>query len=236
MKRLILAVAGTVAIGSVSAWAADLPSRPMTPAAIMAPVPAYNWTGIYLGINGGYGFGKQDPLSLFSNDYDAFNYDASGWLVGGTFGAQIQSGHVVIGVEADIDWTNIEGLATGPVIKLGVLQGTGTLSSKVSSISTLRTRIGYAQDNLLFYGTIGVAVVDSTSTFTQTVGFTCGTTVPCSSKSDLHAGLAAGAGVEYGFTPSLSAKFEYLWIGAGAGNTLKENITRAGLNWRFGGN
>jgi hypothetical protein len=34
----------------------------------------------------------------------------------------------------------------------------------------------------------------------------------------------------------MSAKFEYLWIGAGAGNTLKENVTRAGLNWRFGGN
>jgi opacity protein-like surface antigen len=60
------------------------------------------------------------------------------------------------------------------------------------------------------------------------VGFTCGTTVPCNSKSAYTQGLAAGAGVEYGFTTSLSAKAEYLWIGAGAGNTLKENIIRAG--------
>ena len=72
-------------------------------------VPVYNWTGIYLGINGGYTFGKQDPLSLISNNYSAFDYNANGWLFGGTFGAQIQSGHVVIGIEGDIDWTNIKG-------------------------------------------------------------------------------------------------------------------------------
>jgi opacity protein-like surface antigen len=46
--------------------------------------------------------------------------------------------------------------------------------------------------------------------------------------------LAAGAGIEYGITQNLSAKGEWIWIGAGAGNTLKDNLLRAGLNWRFG--
>lgn len=234
LKSSIAAVA--LLAGSFAATAADLPPRPSQ---VGAPVivPTYNWTGIYLGINGGYGFGNQEPLSLFSNDYNAFNYSANGWLIGGTFGAQIQSGHVVIGIEGDIDWANITGSGTAPVVKLGNVLGTGTLSSKVDSISTLRTRVGYALDNWLFYGTAGVAVTNSSSTFTQTVGFTCNDgVVPCSSKSGYHAGIAAGAGVEYGLTPSLSTKLEYLWIGAGAGNTLSENMIRAGLNWRFGAN
>jgi outer membrane immunogenic protein len=238
MKRALLATVAMIAVASTSALAADLPSRAMPPAAIV-PLPlVYNWTGIYFGINGGYGFGKQDPLSLFSNDYNSFEYTANGWLAGGTLGAQIQSGHVVIGIESDLDWANISGSGTTTVTKLGVIQGTGSLSSKVTAISTLRTRVGYAMDNWLFYGTVGLAATKATSTFTQGVGILCNTPgqVPCNSKSDLHAGLAAGAGVEYGFTPNLSGKLEYIWLGAGATNTLKENILRAGLNWRFGGN
>jgi outer membrane immunogenic protein len=233
--KFSIAAGCLVAVGSLEASAADLPPRP-TPMPVTAMVPVYNWTGIYLGINGGYTFGKQDPLSLISDNYSAFNYDANGWLAGGTFGAQIQSGHVVIGIEGDIDWTNIKGSGTGPVRFLGTT-GTGTLSSDVSAISTLRTRVGYAQDNWLFYGTAGVAATKASSSFTQGVGIFCNTatTPACTSKSSLHPGLAAGLGVEYGITPNVSAKFEWVWIGAGAGNTLYENMMRVGLNYRFGG-
>ena len=180
---------------------------------------------------------KARPAQFVLGDFNSFEYSANGWLFGGTFGAQIQSGHVVIGVEGDLDWTNFKGSGTGPVNKLGGgVTGTATLSSKVSAISTLRTRIGYAENNWLFYATVGLAVTKATSEYTQTVGFVCGgTTVPCTSKSDLHPGVAAGAGVEYGITQNVSAKLEYLWLGAGATNTLKENMVRAGLNYRFGG-
>jgi outer membrane immunogenic protein len=231
--RRILAVVAFVALSSASAFAADLPMQAYKSAPIVAPV--YNWTGIYVGANAGYGSGKQDPLGLFSNDFARFNYTLSGGMIGGTFGAQIQSGHVVLGLEGDIDWTSMRGSGSGSVVKFGVLQGTATISSKVSVIDTLRTRIGYAQDNWLFYGTVGVALTNDTSSFTQTVGFTCNTgVVACTSKVDWHAGLAAGAGVEYGLTPNLSTKLEYLWVGAGAGNTLYENMFRVGLNYRFG--
>ena len=117
MKELLkssIAAACILITGSLVTSAADLPPRP-TPMPATAMVPVYNWTGIYLGINGGYAFGKQDPLSLISDNYSAFNYSANGWLAGGTFGAQIQSGHVVMGLEGDIDWTNIKGSGTGPV-------------------------------------------------------------------------------------------------------------------------
>jgi outer membrane immunogenic protein len=181
-----------------------------------------------LGANVGYGSGKQDPLGLFSNDFTRFNYTLSGGMIGGTFGAQIQSGHAVMGLEGDLDWSSMRGSGSGPVVKLGVFQGTATISSNVSSIGTLRTRIG---------GTVGVALTNDTSSFIQTVGFTCNTgVVPCSSKAGWHAGLAAGAGIEYGgLTPNLSTKLEYLWVGAGAANTLYENMVRVGLNYRFGG-
>src|ERR1700712_2571881 len=116
------------------------------------------------------------------------------------------------------------------------MPGTATIASKVSMIDTLRTRIGYAQDNLLFYGTVGVALTNDTSSFPQTVGFACNTgVVACNSKSDWHAGLAAGAGMENGLTPNIRTKLELLLVGAGAANTLYENMVRVGLNYRFGG-
>jgi len=195
----------------------------------------YNWTGIYLGLNGGYAFGTHDPLSLFSSNFNAFSYNANGGLIGGTFGAQIQSGNVVMGLEADIDWTNISGSGTGPVGGIGPIVGTGTLSSTTSVLTTLRARTGFAWENWLFYATTGLTLDNTTSTFTQTTGFQCGTDFPCTSKANLHLGMALGGGIEYGILPFLSAKVEYLWLGAGAVNTMYGNLIRAGVNFRFGG-
>jgi outer membrane immunogenic protein len=64
---------------------------------------------------------SRNPLGLFSDDFAAFNYTLSGGMVGGTVGSQIQSGHVVMGLEGDIDWTSMTGSGTGSVVKLGVL-------------------------------------------------------------------------------------------------------------------
>jgi outer membrane immunogenic protein len=236
MKKILTSTTAALALLATSlvAQAADLPAQAYVGAPVVAAV--YNWTGIYIGANVGYGTGKQDPLGLFSNDFDRFDYTLSGGMIGGTFGAQIQSGHVVLGLEGDVDWTSMSGAGSGSVVKLGVLQGMGTIASKVSGIDTLRARVGYAYDNWLLYGTAGVALTNDTASFTQTVGFACNNgIVPCSSKADWHAGVAAGAGIEYGITQNLSAKVEYLWVGAGAVDTLKENMVRAGLNWRFGG-
>ena len=241
MKRFLSAIAaGFVSFATcIAAQAADLPPEPAYKAPIVVPVPVYNWTGIYLGINGGYGFGQQTPGSLFGDSFSAFNYNGNGWMGGITAGAQLQSGRTVIGLEADIDWANITGSGTGPVAFNGAPIGTATVSSSLSSISTARARVGYALDNWLFYATGGLAVTNEKSSLTGPVGFVCGTgafnSPPCGSLADLHLGLAAGAGVEYGITQNLSAKAEWIWIGAGAGNTLKENMLRAGLNFRFGG-
>ena len=96
--RSALLVASAIALAQ-TALAADLPQRP-APAPLLAPAPVYNWTGIYLGLNGGGGWGHQDPLNLITNRFDGASVDFSGGVFGGTAGAQIQSGHVVIGFEA----------------------------------------------------------------------------------------------------------------------------------------
>jgi outer membrane immunogenic protein len=78
----------------------------------LAPTPVYNWTGIYFGLNGGGGWGSQDPLNLITNRFDGRSLGFSGGVFGGTAGAQIQSGHAVLGFEADLDWTGLKGTST----------------------------------------------------------------------------------------------------------------------------
>ena len=90
MKKLLLASVGLLAFGVASASAADIPRGQAMPT--KAPVyvaPPYNWTGSYVGINGG----------------GAFN--TTGGLVGGTLGYNYQVGQVVYGLEGDMDWSNI---------------------------------------------------------------------------------------------------------------------------------
>jgi hypothetical protein len=82
---------------------------PANQAPKMPAVAVDTWTGIYFDVNGGYGFGQSTPMSLISDIFSAFNYNSNGWLVAGTAGAQILSGHTIIGIEADIDWANITG-------------------------------------------------------------------------------------------------------------------------------
>ncbi len=113
MKRVLrsIAVGSALVATCVAAQAADLPMPPayQTPPVV---VPVYNWTGFYVGVNGGYGWGNQDPFNLLTNRFDQFSVPFSGGMFGGTFGGQIQSGRVVMGIEADIDWANINGSAT----------------------------------------------------------------------------------------------------------------------------
>src|SRR5271169_3052763 len=92
IKRFLLTTSVVVAFAAAvqTAKATDLPMRAPT-VQIMSPVSVYNWTGIYVGLNGGYGFGSVDPLTLFSNNFNSLNSSANGWLAGGTMGAQIQS-------------------------------------------------------------------------------------------------------------------------------------------------
>ena len=115
MKRMLFAGAMMLA-ATGSTLAADLPPSmpppppPRAPAAYVpiAP-PMYNWGGIYIGINGGYGFGSSNWSGGGSS---TGNFNIQGPVAGGTLGANFQTGQFVFGIEGDGDWSNIKGSAS----------------------------------------------------------------------------------------------------------------------------
>lgn len=239
MNRICtLAVAATASLVIAGhSDAADLPNAP-TYKAPVATAAVYNWTGFYIGGNAGYGWGNQDPLVLFSNRFDRQSFDISGGMIGGTIGAQIQQGYVVLGLEGDLDWANVTGSSTMTPSILGIGQGvTLNVSSKISAIGTARARVGVAVNNVLLYATGGGAFVKSSASGTVIAGVPCGTlgVLPDCSGSSWRPGIAAGLGLEWGFTPNWSLKAEYLYtavVGSGV-STDKLNTVRTGINYRF---
>ena len=217
--------------------AADLPTRPAyAPAPMMSPTPVYNWTGIYVGLNGGYGWGSQDPLNIITNRFDGTSLGFSGGLFGGTVGAQIQSGHVVIGFEADLDWANMRGSGTFvPTIGGGIISPAVNATTNIDWESTARVRVGYANDNWLFYATGGMAILGAKTSITTAGGASCATLIASCTGFSKQIGAALGAGVEYGITQNVSAKLEYLYITAASLDVSHHSEIRLGVNYRFGG-
>lgn len=77
-----------------------------------APVMMPTWTGTYVGINGGYGWGRSDQSGFGISTGD---YDLHGGLAGVTYGGNWQAGHVVLGFESDFDWAHIKGNMTNVI-------------------------------------------------------------------------------------------------------------------------
>src|ERR1700684_4069030 len=205
MKRVFLALVGLAALTGTAA-AADLPPR-MAPAPYYkapAEVQVYNWTGFYIGINGGGGFGRSDWDSIGSS------FDVSGVLVGGTVGYNYQFGQAVVGVEGDIDWAHING-TTNTACPFGC-------KTTDNWLSTVRGRIGYAADRFMPFITGGGAFGDIKA---NTPGF---------SGSDDRAGWTIGGGLEFALAQNWTAKAEYLYVDLGkfncsCGAATNENVS-----------
>ena len=219
----------------LAANAADLPMRPapVTPAAAV-----YNWTGFYVGLNGGGGWGRQDPLEVISGRFDRVSFDLRGGFIGGTMGAQIQQGAVVLGVEGDLAWADISGSGVVTPAILGVpLPITLSVANKIDALGTARIRFGMGMNNLLFYGTAGAAFLRESATGTRVAGVACGTAGVIVSCGESHwkPGLAVGLGTEYAFTPNWSVKGEYLYVvGVGTGVSKDNlNLLKLGANYKF---
>ena len=234
-RHILFAATAVLAIGLAPfAQAADLSVPYKAPVPMAAP--SYNWTGFYLGVNGGYGWGQQDPFNIITNRFDSVNVNFSGGIFGGTAGAQIQMAHVVLGLESDIDWANIKGSSTVSATGFGAPFGPFNASTSITSVSTARARVGYAQDNWLWYATGGAAILRAKTDLTTVAGGTvCGTAGLNCSGASRRVGAALGAGVEYGFAPNWSLKAEYLYIAAAALEISHVNEFRLGVNYRFGG-
>jgi outer membrane immunogenic protein len=198
-----------VALGIVAgpAGAADVRPGPNY-AAPYAPatIRSYSWMGPYLGINAGYQWGTvtnspAEPHGFAGGIQGGYNY---------------QTGQFVFGGETDI--------------QLSAADDTFAAWKFANPwFGTLRGRAGVALNNILFYGTGGVAYGGGRA---QRAGV---------SESNTHLGWTAGLGLEVGFTPNWSAKAEYLYVdlnerayrAVGIQNAFESNLLRFGVNYRF---
>ena len=218
MKKMLLMTVGFAALGMAPAVAADLAARTYTKAPVVAPLPT--WAGFYIGAMGGYA------------SEDSSNFGMKGGFAGGTLGYNWQMGSLVLGVEADAAWSDISASVGIP--------GLVSADSKIRDLGTVRGRIGYAVDQVLFYGTGGFAWADNKLS-ANALGFGF-------SDSQVHTGWVVGAGVEYMFAPHWSLKGEYLYrsfgsedytfsgggfAGTVSSGTLNLHSGQVGVNYHF---
>src|SRR5207344_1082197 len=199
MRRLArTALLSTIAsLFSLSALAADLPAR-MEPAAPVAYVPAFSWTGFYLG--GALGWIGTNPeyttgaVVLGTPFVVSSSSSRNGLSYGILSGYNYQVGQVVLGVEGDFTgWT------VGKVRYTAITGDFLTAQSKWGG--SIRGRLGYAADRALFYLTGGAAFV-SNETSIPTTGISIG-------GDGTRLGWTAGGGVDYAFTNNWFTGIEY---------------------------
>jgi outer membrane immunogenic protein len=205
MKKILVAAAALVAVGSAPALAADLPARVYTKApAVVAPI--YNWGGFYIGLNGGGGSAHKcwDINSVIGVAVPSTRegcHDATGGMVGGQIGYRWQAAQWVFGLEAQGDWTNFKGsntsllLAPFPIL---------TNNSKVDALGLFTGQVGYAWNNVLWYVKGGAAVASD-----KYYGSITGTGLVIDRASETRWGGVVGTGIEIGFAPNWSVAFEY---------------------------
>ncbi|CAN7635308.1 porin family protein [Rhizobium rhizogenes] len=230
MHKLLGSTAFLFAFGLASAsYAADLSVE--TPPVAPIEQPVFTWTGFYVGVNGGGGFGVHDDYGLHSGDTFLGKFgklEGSGFFGGGQIGYNYQvDPNWVVGLEADFQGANIN----------DSLSNDGARgSSKINWFGTVRPRVGYAYDTTLFYATGGLAYghIDYKGSLAGVGSF---------DEDKTKVGWVLGAGVEHAFTDHVTAKLEYQYIDFGKFNAGGDNLwskatpdfhsIRVGLNYKF---
>jgi outer membrane immunogenic protein len=200
MMRMICGAAA-IATAAGGAAAADFP-----PYTVPAPIRTYSWTGPYLGGNLGYQWGNTTR-----------NPTRPAGIAGGVQGGyNWQTGALVFGGEADLDLSAASDRFA---------------PWKFSNpwFGTLRGRVGYSLNNILFYTTLGLAFGGGHAEY---VG---------ASEHKTHLGWTAGGGMEVGLTSNWTVRAEYLFIDlstrpyalTGTSNGLESSVLRLGIHYRF---
>jgi outer membrane immunogenic protein len=226
----------SIMAGAGAAGAADLGVK--APPNVATPVYLSDWTGFYIGVNGGYGWGDTtfDGRSWL-------NAKPQGGLVGGHAGYNWQYGSMVGGLEVDFDGADIkQSSVTSGVLTVPALNNQAFPLSrqfKIDELATARARLGYViLPSLLAYGTAGAAWGHSSADFS-------GGPVFASTNADLF-GWAAGAGLEYKLVEHLLLRAEYLHYDFAKASydranivphtvnaTTQVDVARAGLSYKF---
>ena len=238
----LLGAAAALAMFAGAAQAADFPT-PASP----------SWTGGYIGVVGGYGWGDSDFDADVVNSADNTDVldsmngsiDVDGFLLGGQAGYDHDFGNgMVLGVAGDMTWSGMDGdtcvnVAPGCVGDPDDSYG----FAEINWIATVRARAGFSTGPALFYGTGGLAIADADASAT----FIEGDTDPRRSDSNTHLGWVIGAGAEYRMTQKMSLGAEYLHVELGreeytmrgtavdilSDSDLTLDIVRASLNYHF---
>jgi outer membrane immunogenic protein len=239
MRRLGLALLASTAFVGAAAAADIQAARPVYKAPVLAPVPVYNWTGFYVGVNAGYSWGQQDN---FIGGAPIGTNNVNGFIGGGQIGYNWQVNQIVFGLEADFQGSGQKGDGSFTGAPGIIPASTFTYTDKLDWFGTVRGRVGYAFDRWLPYVTGGWAYGHGSLSGAATGGVT-----GAGSVSNTYSGWTVGGGLEYAFLNNWSAKIEYLYVDFGNGPSvtlapsaavlssgkLTDNIVRVGLNYKF---
>jgi outer membrane immunogenic protein len=230
------------------AVAADMPVKAPVYKAAPAYVPAFSWTGCYIGAHVGYGWG---PLSWFDVDPDTdgggdepllTSHKQRGAIGGGQVGCNYQVSSFLLGIEGDIAASNVKG-------KSSVTTDDGVsiiYETKIHWLATLALRGGLVYDRFLIYGKGGFAFARSDYKWLNNEPNTF-------TASDTRTGWLVGIGGEYALTNNWTAKVEYNYIDLGNKDIhglstdsdptsgpeetyrvkTRLNVIKAGLNYKF---
>src|ERR1700722_3010265 len=232
-KNILIGAVAALLLAPTAALAADLPMKAVAPIA-----PIYDWTGFYIGATAGGSIGASDHIDRATGLSDANGYNITGGLGGGTIGYNWQVSRFVVGFEGDGSW----GSEYGSNTDIGAVGNPAFLSfTKETWVATARVRVGYAVDNLLFYGTGGYAAAGAEAGIKD-----ANTLALLASTTSTHRGWKAGGGLGWGNARNRSAKFEMLYMklnsttfntvqGEGPRSVpLNDTIARVGINYLFG--
>src|SRR4051794_39563221 len=197
MKKLVLLVIGIAGLAA-PASAADMAVKAAPPPPMVAPI--YNWTGFYIGANGGWGENHNcvDFINGAGVAVASGCRDRSGGLIGGQLGYCWQANQFVFGLEAQGDWADLSNQ------RVSLIDPTLSTRTKTSAIGLFTGQIGYAWDASLFFLKGGAAVTDNRFSILDTV-----TGIELAATTATRWGAAVGVGWEYGFTPNWSFGIEY---------------------------
>lgn len=221
MKTLwsVCVVLAASSIGS-PAVADDQPASPLYPQPVAAA--SSNWSGFYLGGHLGGGFGTSGVSVVRKSAGNSTTFiqflggtGTSGFLGGGQLGYNYQlDNNIVIGAEADITGAAVSGRG-GTVMASAVppIAPGGYVSGRTDFITDVTGRIGYANDQWLYYAKGGAAWSHNSYDVVTSTGVDW-------HWDGVHSGWTVGGGIEWLFRPGWSAKAEYQYYDFGGPGTL----------------
>ena len=201
MKKVLLSTVALIAFAAPAA-AADLAARPYVKAPPAPIAVVYDWSGFYIGANGGWGSSRKcwdftTPAGTFVVAEGC--HDATGGTAGGQIGYRWQTGTWVFGLEAQGNWADFQGS------NVSLIDPTLRNQSRIDAFGLFTGQVGYAANNVLLYVKGGAAVTsDKYRSYTIATN-----TIAGSTGDDSRWGGVVGVGLEYGFAPNWSAAIEY---------------------------